>query len=120
MPRIGNSTRLSATIKASPGIGRMGRDSTRVRIHRKAYPPRHHVNPLISGLQNAPLGVNMMANTAMLGFSIPMTPVTLVFGPTVTWAIALTGSLAGTAAAWYWVFSRHLVKSRAAAARPRS
>jgi hypothetical protein len=76
----------------------------------------HLRNPLISGLQNAPLGVNMMANTAMLGLSIPMTPVTLVFGPTVTWAIALTGGIAGTAAAWYWVFSRHLVKSRAAAA----
>jgi hypothetical protein len=51
MPRIGNSTRVSATIKASPGIGRRGRDSTRVRIHRKAYPPRHHVNPVLSRLR---------------------------------------------------------------------
>jgi hypothetical protein len=76
----------------------------------------HLRNPLISDLQNHPLGVNMMSNTAMLGLGIPLAPVTLIFGPTVTWAIALTGGVAGTAAAWYWVFSRHLVQSRVAAA----
>lgn len=73
-------------------------------------------NPLSSNLQNYPLSVNMMANTAMLGLGIPLTPITLLFGPTVTSAIALTGGLAGSAAAWYWVFSRHLVSSRPAAA----
>lgn len=76
----------------------------------------HWQNPLTSGLQNYPLSVNMMANTAMLGLSVPLTPITLLFGPTVTWAIALTGGIAGTAAAWYWVFSRHLVSSRVGAA----
>jgi len=76
----------------------------------------HLRNPLISDFQNYPLGVNMMSNTAMLGLSIPLAPVTLTFGPTVTWAIALTGGVAGSAAAWYWVFSRHLVRSRTAAA----
>ena len=76
----------------------------------------HLRNPLISDFQNYPLGVNLMSNTAMLGLGIPLTPVTLAFGPTVTWAISLTGGVAGTAAAWYWVFSRHLVRSRAAAA----
>nr|WP_026359940.1 hypothetical protein [Amycolatopsis nigrescens] len=73
-------------------------------------------NPFTSDLQNFPLGVNLMANTAMLGVGIPLFPITLTFGPTVTWAVALTGGLAGTAAAWYWVFSRHLVGSRVAAA----
>ncbi|WP_236796182.1 glycosyl transferase [Amycolatopsis sp. GM8] len=73
-------------------------------------------NPLGSVLQNYPDGVNMMANTAMLGLSIPLSPITLLFGPTVTWAIALTGGLAGTSFAWYWVFSRNLVSSRVAAA----
>lgn len=73
-------------------------------------------NPLVSTLQNYPAGVNMMANTAMFGLSIPLSPLTMLFGPTVTWAVALTGGLAGTAAAWYWVFSRHLVTSRLAAA----
>ncbi|WP_024875724.1 hypothetical protein [Saccharomonospora piscinae] len=73
-------------------------------------------NPLFTTLQNHPLGVNLMANTAMFGVGVPLTPVTVLFGPTVTWAIALTGGLAGTAAAWYWVLSRHLVLTRAGAA----
>ncbi len=76
----------------------------------------HWENPLFSELQNHPDGVNLMANTAMLGLGVPLTPVTLAFGPAVTWAIALTGGLAGTAAAWYWVLSRHLVHSRIGAA----
>ena len=57
----------------------------------------------------------MMANTATLGLGIPLFPITLLFGPSVTWTIVLTGSLAGTAAAYYWIFSRHLVRSRVAA-----
>ncbi|WP_245573929.1 glycosyl transferase [Amycolatopsis nigrescens] len=73
-------------------------------------------NPLSSGLQNHPAGVNLMANTAMLGLGVPLTPVTLVFGPAVTWALVLTGGLAGSAFAWYHLLSRRLVGSRAAAA----
>lgn len=73
-------------------------------------------NPLSSTLQNYPLGVNLMANTAMFGVSVPLTPITLIFGPTVTFALALTLGLAGTATAWYWVLSRHVVRSPFAAA----
>ncbi|PRX47084.1 hypothetical protein B0I33_106183 [Prauserella shujinwangii] len=73
-------------------------------------------NPLFSDLQNYPLGVNLMSNTVMLGIGVPLAPVTLAFGPTVTWALVLTGGLAGTAAGWYWVLSRHVVGSRAGAA----
>lgn len=73
-------------------------------------------NPLFTTFQNYPLGVNLMANTTMLGIGIPLTPVTVLFGPTATWALALTGGLAGTAAAWYWVLSRHIVPGRAGAA----
>ncbi|MGB3372893.1 MAG: glycosyl transferase, partial [Rhodococcus sp. (in: high G+C Gram-positive bacteria)] len=76
----------------------------------------HLENPLWSDLQNYPLGVNLMANTAMFGLSIPLAPVTLLFGPTVTWAIALTIGLAGTAYAWYWLFSRTVGASRGASA----
>lgn len=72
-------------------------------------------DPLISDLQNHPLGVNMMANTAMLGLGVPLTPVTLLFGPTSTWALVLTGGLAASAFAWYRLFIRHLVRHRAAA-----
>ncbi|WP_072689131.1 glycosyl transferase [Rhodococcus marinonascens] len=76
----------------------------------------HLENPLSSDLQNYPLGVNLMSNTAMFGISIPLAPVTLLFGPNVTFTLALTLGLSGTAAAWYWVFSRHVVSSRLAAA----
>nr|WP_231856010.1 DUF6541 family protein [Nocardia cyriacigeorgica] len=72
-------------------------------------------NPLGTQLQNFPAGVNMMANTAMFGVGIPLTPVTLLFGPTVTFVLVLTLGLAGTAFAWYWLFSRELVSSRTAA-----
>ncbi|MDT3397419.1 glycosyltransferase family 2 protein [Streptomyces sp. B1866] len=76
----------------------------------------HLDNPLFTHLQNAPLGVNLMANTVMLGLSVPLAPVTALFGPGVTWALVLTGGLAGTAAAWYWLLVRRFVTSRLAAA----
>ncbi|WP_218005903.1 glycosyl transferase [Actinomadura hibisca] len=72
-------------------------------------------DPLFTHLQNAPLGVNLMANTVMLGLSVPLTPVTLLFGASVTWAVVLTGGLAATGFAWYWLFSRRLGRSRVAA-----
>jgi hypothetical protein len=75
----------------------------------------HLQNPLYTHLQNAPDGVNMMANTPMLGLSVPLTPVTLLFGPTVSYAIVLIVGMAATGTAWYWLFSRHLVGSRLAA-----
>ncbi len=76
----------------------------------------HLENPMWSDLQNFPAGVNLMANTAMFGLSIPLAPITLLFGPTVTWAIALTVGLAGTAYAWYWLYSRTVGASRPASA----
>lgn len=81
-----------------------------------AHSVAHGENPLWSDLQNYPNGVNLMANTAMFGLSIPMAPITLLFGPTLTWAIALTAGLAGTAYAWYWLFSRTVAASRGASA----
>ncbi|WP_410869619.1 hypothetical protein [Nocardia sp. A7] len=67
-------------------------------------------------MQNYPDGVNMMANTLMYGWGVPFTPITLLFGPTVTFVSALTFGLSGTAFAWYWVVSRELVTSKFAAA----
>ncbi|TDB80893.1 hypothetical protein [Micromonospora sp. KC721] len=80
-----------------------------------AYSVRHLENPLFSMRQNAPNGVNMIANTSLLGMTIPLAPVTLLFGPQVTYALYLGGALAATAATSYWVLSRHLVRSRAGA-----
>jgi hypothetical protein len=71
---------------------------------------------LLSTLQNYPAGVNLMANTAMPGLAVPLTPLTLLAGPTATWVLLLSGGLAGTATAWYWLFSRHLTRSRWSAA----
>jgi hypothetical protein len=72
-------------------------------------------NPLITTRLNAPDGVNMMANTSMLTMSIPLTPVTLIWGPSVSYVLVLTLALFGTATAWYYVLSRYLVSSRLAA-----
>lgn len=76
----------------------------------------HGENPLGSVLQNHPDGVNLMGNTAMFGLSVPLAPLTAVFGPSVTFTLAMTIGLAGTAYAWYWLFSRFAVDSPVAAA----
>ncbi|MFD0689432.1 glycosyl transferase [Actinomadura fibrosa] len=76
----------------------------------------HLDDPFFTTLQNHPAGVNLMANTVMLGVSVPLAPVTLAFGPSITWALVLTLGLGGSAAAWYRLFQRHLGASRAAAA----
>ena len=69
----------------------------------------HGENPFFSPQLNAPGGVNMMANTGLLGVAVPLVPVTLLFGPAAAFTVLLTGGLAGTAWAWYYVLSRHLV-----------
>ncbi|RSM72088.1 hypothetical protein DMB66_05600 [Actinoplanes sp. ATCC 53533] len=75
----------------------------------------HGANPLFSDRMNVPDGVNMMANTTVLGLSVPMAPVTHWLGVGVSVVLLLTLGLAGTAFAWYWVLSRHLVEGRLAA-----
>jgi hypothetical protein len=75
----------------------------------------HGDSPLFTEELNAPLGVNLMANTSILGLAIPLSPITLLFGAPVTFALISTLALAGTASAWYWVLSRDLVRSKAAA-----
>jgi hypothetical protein len=69
----------------------------------------HGENPFFSPQLNAPDGVNLMANTGLLGLSVPLVPVTLLFGPAVAFTIMLTGGLTATAWAWYHVLSRHIV-----------
>ncbi|GHJ09415.1 glycosyl transferase [Micromonospora humidisoli] len=76
----------------------------------------HGEFPFYTDQFNYPDGVNLMANTAVLALGIPMVPVTLLFGPAVSFVVLVTLGLAGTAAAWYHVLSRHLVRRRLAAA----
>ncbi len=80
-----------------------------------AYSVRHLANPLFSLRQNVPFGVNMMANTSVLGVTLPLAPLTMLFGAKVTYVVWLVGACAGTAVTTYWALSRHLVRSRAAA-----
>ncbi|RGC70189.1 hypothetical protein C5N14_07150 [Micromonospora sp. MW-13] len=73
-------------------------------------------NPLHSTALNAPDGVNLMANTSVLGLGVPLTPVTLLFGTQPAFLVAVVACLAGTATAWYALLARRLVGSRVAAA----
>ncbi len=75
----------------------------------------HGENPFFTHWLNAPDGVNLMANTATLGLHLPLVPVTMLFGPQVSFAVMVTFGLFSTATAWYWLFSRHLVGNRIAA-----
>jgi hypothetical protein len=71
--------------------------------------------PFFSDRMNYPDGVNMMANTSVLAVSLPMTPVTLLWGPHVAFNVFLTLALALTGISWYLVLSRQFVSSRLAA-----
>ncbi|MCI3932034.1 dolichyl-phosphate beta-glucosyltransferase [Streptomyces sp. AN091965] len=81
-----------------------------------AHNVRHLDNPLFTTFQNVPDGVNLMANTVMLGLSVPLAPVTWTLGPAVSLNVAMTLGLAATATAWYWLLRRRLVRHRGAAA----
>jgi hypothetical protein len=75
----------------------------------------HLTNPLFEGQINIPHGVNMMANTSVLGLAIPLSPITLAFGPGVAFAVLVALAPTLTATAWYYVLSRYVVRSRVAA-----
>ncbi|MGW6691427.1 glycosyltransferase family 2 protein [Streptomyces sp. NPDC054961] len=76
----------------------------------------HLRNPFFTLSQGMPDGVNLMANATMLGLNVPLVPVTLLFGPTVTFALVLTLGMAASAWTWYWLIRRRFVRSRWAAA----
>ncbi|MEV7033746.1 dolichyl-phosphate beta-glucosyltransferase [Streptomyces sp. NPDC093272] len=75
----------------------------------------HLRNPFFSDLQNFPDGVNLMANTVMLGVSVPFAPLTLLAGPAVSLSVCMALGLAGTAVAWYWLLVKRVVRHRGAA-----
>ncbi|MFF3380713.1 glycosyltransferase [Streptomyces sp. NPDC002680] len=80
-----------------------------------AHNVSHFQNPLFTDLQGFPDGVNLMANTVMLGLSVPFTPITLLAGPAISLALVMTLGLAVTAAAWYWLIVKRVVRQRGAA-----
>jgi hypothetical protein len=80
-----------------------------------AHSVTHLTNPFWTTMLNAPTGVNIASNTAVTVMALTLTPVTLAFGPAVAFVLALTLNLALTAYAWYWLFSRHIARTRTAA-----
>jgi hypothetical protein len=72
-------------------------------------------NPLFTTRLNAPDGVNMIANTSVLGVTLPLAPLTLLWGPRVTYVIWQVGAVVATASTTCWVLRRHLRVTPAAA-----
>lgn len=72
-------------------------------------------NPLFTVKMNFPFGVNTMANTSVLGVTIPLAPLTLLAGPHATFVVMLTLMFALTGVSWYFMLSRTFVTSRLAA-----
>ncbi|MBM0274754.1 hypothetical protein [Micromonospora tarensis] len=71
---------------------------------------------LLTDRLNAPDGVNLMANTTVIALGVVCSPVTLLLGAPVTFALLAAANLAGTALAWYLLFHRTLRARRLAAA----
>ncbi len=71
-----------------------------------AHAISHGLNPLYSTALFHPSGVNLLANTAEVGFGIVLAPVTWVFGPVATLNVALTLSPALSALAMFVLLRR--------------
>ncbi|MEV4759217.1 DUF2079 domain-containing protein [Micromonospora sp. NPDC049559] len=80
-----------------------------------AHALTHGENPLFTYLLNVPDGVNLAVNTSITVYAVVFAPLTYLIGPPATFLVILTLNLAGTALAWYWLLSRHLVRSPVAA-----
>ncbi|MFF0470488.1 hypothetical protein ACFYPX_23995 [Micromonospora zamorensis] len=72
----------------------------------------HFAYPFNSDQMNVPDGVNLMANTSVLSISLPLTPITLLFGPRAAFLVFLTAGMIATATAWYFLLSRVLIGTR--------
>ncbi|WP_203823996.1 DUF2079 domain-containing protein [Actinoplanes palleronii] len=80
------------------------------------YTVTHGADPFFTDLLNAPLGVNLAANTSITVYTVLMTPLTHLAGPQVSFVTVLTLNLAGSAFAWYLFLRRWLVRNAGAAA----
>ena len=77
---------------------------------------RHGGDPFYTTMMNAPLGVNLAANTSITVIAILFAPLTVLAGPQVTFVTVLTLNMAGSAFAWYLFLDRWVTRNRAAAA----
>lgn len=76
-----------------------------------AHALTHGQNPFFTDLLNVPDGVNLAVNTSVTVYAIVVAPLTYLVGAPATFLVVLTANLAGTAFSWYWLLSRHLVRS---------
>lgn len=74
----------------------------------------HGQNPFVTTYLNAPLGVNLLWNTSLPLPGLVMAPITLLFGPVMTYNVLLTLGLALSAWTAYLAIGRY-VSSRLAA-----
>ncbi|MDI1462571.1 hypothetical protein QEZ54_16485 [Catellatospora sp. KI3] len=72
-------------------------------------------NPFHTTAMNFPDGVNTMANTSVLGLSLPLSPLTMTIGPHATFLVLLGLVFVLTGLAWYALLSRTVVASPVAA-----
>jgi hypothetical protein len=80
------------------------------------YMLQHGGNPFFTTLLNAPLGVNLAANTSITVYAFLFAPLTKLAGPQVSFVTVLTLNLAVSAYAWFLFLSRWVVRHRLAAA----
>jgi len=71
---------------------------------------------LVTHLLNAPDGVNLLSNASLIALGLLLAPLTLAFGPAVSFAVVTVANLAGTGIAWYLLLARTLRLRRVAAA----
>ena len=74
----------------------------------------HGLNPFFTTAANTPYGINVLDNTSELLLGTLATPVTVLFGPIVTFNLLMTVALAGSAASAY-VLARRFTEWRPAA-----
>ncbi|MEU8241483.1 DUF2079 domain-containing protein [Actinoplanes missouriensis] len=72
------------------------------------YMLSHGSDPYFTHLMNAPVGVNLAANTSITVYTVVFAPLTHLAGPQVTFVTILTLNLAVSAVAWYMFFLRWL------------
>lgn len=70
---------------------------------------------LVTGMLNAPDGVNLLCNASLIGMGLLLAPITLAFGAPVTFAVLVAGNLAATGIGWYLLFVRTLAVHRTGA-----
>ncbi|WP_067497822.1 DUF2079 domain-containing protein [Actinoplanes sp. TFC3] len=80
------------------------------------YTLSHGADPFYTTLLNAPLGVNLAANTSITVYTTLFAPLTFLAGPQVSFATILTLNLSGAAFAWWLFLRRFLVRNHIAAA----